>query len=263
MRLVALHTVVPVRSEASETSEQLTQLLFAETCQLIEQQDRWLLIRNDADGQTGWCDRKMLTPLSEEEESQYLSYDFSALVSVPMAYAVSEANHQTFPLTASTRLPNYKEGRFNLLGSRFLIDPSMVAQQPLILDKDTFLNTTRFFLNIPYLWGGKNALGLDCSGFTQVVMSLFGVLLPRNASQQVHNGDEICFLSEARLGDLAFFSHGQQTDISHVGILLDTETILHCSGRVKVEKIDNNGIISSETGEYTHWLRAIKRVSNG
>lgn len=260
MKLLALHTVVPVRAEDTETSEQLTQLLFSETCDLVEERERWLLIRNDADGQTGWCDRKMLAPLSETEEMQYLQSDFTARVKLPMAYAVSEANQQTFPLTASTRLPNYKDGRFEILGSTFVIDPAMVAEQPLTLDEQTFLQTTRFFLNIPYLWGGKNAMGMDCSGMTQVVMSLFGFILPRNASEQVLLGDEIGFLEETEMGDLAFFSHQADGRVSHVGIILNKETVLHCSGRVKVEKIDNNGIISSQTGEYTHLLRVIKRL---
>ncbi len=260
---IVLHSVVPVRAEASEESEQLTQLLFAETCDVLERLPRWTKIRNHNDGQIGWVDFKMVSPITAEELEAYQKSDFSTRVRMPMAFAVSHNNKQTFPLTAGTALPNYKDGTFEVLGARFMIDPTMVAT-PMELTPDNFMQTIRFFFNIPYLWGGKNAMGLDCSGLTQVIMSLFGKKLPRNAREQVHCGTEVGFLQEAQCGDLAFFDHQSRdpkaTNISHVGILLDSEHIIHCSGRVKVERIDAQGIISTETGEYTHDLRAIRRM---
>ena len=115
---------------------------------------------------------------------------------------------------------------------------------------------------------------MDCSGFSQVVMSLFGITLPRNASQQAREGEEVPSLHAAQAGDLVFFNHAdvnqEQTNISHVGILLDRERVVHCSGRVKVEKIDSNGIFSVEIrdfqhpdGQYTHHLACIRRYRCG
>lgn len=262
MKQLVLHSVVPVRREDKETAEQTTQLLFGETCEVLDQTDRWLKITNETDGQQGWVDKKMLSPISEEEYKSYISSDRSALVCYPMAYAVSEGNNQTFPLTAGTRLANYNNGHFSILGASFRIDPAMVST-PKQLTAESLQHTARFFLNIPYLWGGKNCLGMDCSGFVQVLMSLFGKQLPRNASEQAKIGEEIGFLQESQAGDLVFFDHHtaktDSTNICHVGILLSQDTVMHCSGRVKVEHIDSNGIISQQTGEYTHDLRVIKR----
>lgn len=272
-KAISLHSLIPVRAEAAEAAEQLTQMLFAETCDVLSEQPRWVEIRLHTDGQQGWVDRKMLTPLSDEEFTsvEAATNGTVARVKMPMAYAVSDHNHQTFPLTASTILPNYREGSFSLLGATFHIDPAMVADSPLTLDSVTLMQTLRFFLNIPYLWGGKNAMGLDCSGLTQVVMSLFGRVLPRNASEQVREGSSVATLSEAKAGDLVFFDHADQdpkkTHISHVGILLDSERVCHCSGRVKVERIDDKGIFSHEQadashpeGIYTHHLASIRRL---
>lgn len=265
MKAIVLHCVVPLRTQPSETAEQQTQLLFGETCEIIDELQRWYKIKNDYDAQEGWADRKMLTPMSEKEAQTYTSSPLSAILKMPMAYAVSEGNGQTFPLTAGTHLCNYKEGQFEILGSRFRIDPQMVADKPLILNEENLKQTVRFFLNIPYLWGGKNCMGMDCSGFTQVLFTLFGIKLNRNASEQVLQGTEVGFLSEAQCGDLVFFDHqsrnAEETNISHVGILLTKDTVIHCSGRVKVERIDSNGIISTETGNYTHDLRAIRRYT--
>ena len=282
MKGISLHSVVPVRTEARETAEMSTQILFAEQCEILAEQARWYQVRLCQDGQEGWVDKKMLTPLSAEEE-QKLPAEATAMVLMPMAYAVSENNGQTIPLTAGTRLCNYKDGRFELLGVGFRIDPSMVLTAPLPLDEPHLLQAVRFFLNIPYLWGGKNAMGMDCSGFTQVVLSLFGKHLLRNASEQATQGTEVNRLEDAQAGDLAFFckpqtnhanneknaknaNNGAHSPITHVGILIDKQRIIHCSGRVKVEKIDATGIFSIEQadakhpqGQYTHQLLSIRR----
>ena len=259
MKGIVLHSVVPVRSEANEGSEQLTQLLFAETVDILEEKPRWIRIKNDADGQIGWVDFKMLTKLSDSESDLVAKADKSARVMMPMAYAVSENNGQTIPLTAGTCLPNYKDGRFEVLGVGFRIDPSMVADKSLEMTTEKIMEVVRFFLNVPYLWGGKSALGMDCSGFTQIIHSLFGHQLLRNASEQVTQGIPVKSLKNAQTGDLAFFDH-EDGKISHVGLILDSERIIHCSGRVKVEKLDEIGIFSIEQGgTYTHHLVSIRR----
>ena len=259
---IVLHSVVPVRSAPDEGAEQETQLLFGETCVIEQEDDGWYYIRNDYDGQVGWVDNLMVTKMSDKEYKQYTSSDLTAIVKMPMAYAVSEGNGQTIPLTAGTHLCNYKDGSFEVLGSRFVIDPQMVAEKPLELNKDNLLQVTRFFLNVPYLWGGKNCMGMDCSGFSGIIMSIFGRKILRNAREQATQGTEVGFLQEAQAGDLVFFGHNkpdQPAKVTHVGILLSPDTMIHCSGRVKVEHVDSNGIISGETGRYTHDLLTIRR----
>lgn len=290
MKAVSLHSVVPVRTEASETSEQITQMLFGEICTIEEQKTRWIRVKLALDGQMGWVDAKMIATLSTDEYKSYsAALKAAAYVAFPMAYAVSENNGQTIPLTAGTRLTNYHNGHFEVLGVGFRIDAGMVLTKPLELTQPNLLQSVRFFLNIPYLWGGKNALGMDCSGFTQTILSLFGHKIPRNASEQVTQGRLISRLSSSKAGDLAFFCHYEEAatqeitsnlkqqstetnaiarqKITHVGILIDSERIIHCSGRVKIEKIDTTGIFSVEQsdtahpdGQYTHRLLSIRRL---
>ena len=257
---IALHSIVPVRAEAREGAEQNTQMLFGELCTILEEQPRWVRIRLESDGQEGWADAKMICPMKPEEyKSHKTALQAAAMVAMPMAYAVSENNGQTIPLTAGTKLTNYQDGRFEVLGVGFRIDPSMVITKSRDLNEQNLLQAVRFFLNIPYLWGGKNAMGMDCSGFTQIIMSLFGQNLPRNASEQVTCGRMISTLPKAKAGDLVFFGH-EDGKISHVGIVIDTERVIHCSGRVKVEKLDETGIFNAETGSYSHHLVTIRRI---
>jgi hypothetical protein len=268
MKAIALHSVVPVRTEPRESAEQETQMLFGELCTIEEHTNneqgtapQWYRVTLEADKEEGWVDAKMVSPIGGKDYSSYKkALHNAACIVMPMAYAVSDNNGQTIPLSAGTRLTGYREGHFEVLGVGFRIDPSMVAVRPPELTRENLLQVVRFFLNVPYLWGGKNAMGMDCSGFTQTIMSLFGKPLPRNAGSQAQQGRAISELKKGRAGDLVFFNHGGQTPISHVGILIDPERVIHCSGRVKVEHIDSTGIFSSETGQYTHLLAGIRRV---
>jgi cell wall-associated NlpC family hydrolase len=115
------------------------------------------------------------------------------------------------------------------------------------------------YLNTPYLWGGKSNYGIDCSGFTQQVFKTAGIHLLRDAYQQATQGEAVGFLQETRPGDLAFFDNDEGR-ITHVGIMLTTETIIHASGYVRVDGIDSQGITHSITGKRTHKLRIIKRL---
>jgi len=259
MVALSLHSIVPVRTEPREGAEQSTQMLFGELCTVLEQKPRWNRVKLLSDGQEGWVDAKMITLMSDDEYRTY-SKDLSSAARVvfPMAYAVSENNGQTIPLTAGTQLVRYKDGRFEVLGVGFRIEPSMVRVQPFAMNQENLMQAVRFFLNIPYLWGGKNAMGMDCSGFTQTIMGLFGKNLLRNASEQAKQGDAVASLKETQAGDLVFFDH-EDGRISHVGIVIDPERVIHCSGRVKVEKLDETGIFSAEQGEYSHHLVAIRR----
>ena len=259
MVALSLHSIVPVRTEPREVAEQSTQMLFGELCTVLEQKPRWNRVKLLSDGQEGWVDAKMITLMSDDEYRTY-SKDLSSAARVvfPMAYAVSENNGQTIPLTAGTQLVRYKDGRFEVLGVGFRIEPSMVRVQPFAMNQENLMQAVRFFLNIPYLWGGKNAMGMDCSGFTQTIMGLFGKNLLRNASEQAKQGEAVASLKETQAGDLVFFDH-EDGRISHVGIVIDPERVIHCSGRVKVEKLDETGIFSAEQGEYSHHLVAIRR----
>ena len=121
------------------------------------------------------------------------------------------------------------------------------------------IETAYLFLNAPYLWGGKTIFGIDCSGFTQMVYKLNGHQLLRDASQQATQGDPLSFIEESEPGDLAFFDN-EEGLITHVGIMLKDNHIIHASGKVRVDRIDHTGIYNNELRTHTHKLRVIKRI---
>ena len=270
--VIANATVVPVRENPSEGAEQLTQLLFGEVCEVLDRLPRWTKIRSTLDGQEGWVDFKMVSPASSLIASS--PHRLEAIVAAPMAAATPMDGGADLLLTLGTRLPNYSHGTFEVLGQQYLIDPTCVnittAQrstgeadlQQSDLQRSDLVTIAQSLLNAPYLWGGKNLMGIDCSGFTQVVYAAMGVNLLRNAREQITQGEVVSSLSDVQPGDLAFFDHADRdpkaTNISHVGLMLSPTEIIHCSGCVHIDTIDEQGIHLPD-GTLTHHLVQIKR----
>ncbi|WP_419150391.1 NlpC/P60 family protein [Lysinibacillus xylanilyticus] len=99
------------------------------------------------------------------------------------------------------------------------------------------ISTAKQFLGRSYVWGGSNpSTGFDCSGLVQWSYQQAGVSLPRTASQQYLATQRIS-ASEARVGDLVFFSYG--SGIAHVGIYLGNNTMIDAQNKgVVIESLD-------------------------
>ena len=257
--VVANANVCPVREKPAHAAEQTTQLLFAEVCEVVEHHRGWTKIRSTIDGQVGWVTSSMLTPTS----ASITNSPSPTVVVTPMATATPINGGDPLLLTMGTRLPNYAHGTFEVLGQPYRIDPTCVSGLGEAMRRETVCAIAQTLLNTPYLWGGKNAMGIDCSGFTQVVYAAVGVNILRNAREQITQGEVVASLSEALPGDLAFFGYTdrdtQQMKITHVGLLLSPTEIIHCAGgRVHIDRIDDSGIYLPN-GTKTHDLVQINR----
>ena len=252
--------VTPVREEPSQAAEQATQLLFGEVCEVVERSSGWTKIRSTMDGQVGWVSNSMIKSISEEEVEQ-LSVR-KVTVAVPMAVATIKETGEKVMLTIGTRLPNYENGTFEMLGKEYMIDPNCLHRLDNEVKGEDIVRMAKTLLNVPYLWGGKNMMGYDCSGFTQTVYGVFGINILRNAREQVTQGEVVNSLAESRPGDLVFFNHADRdpnaTRITHVGMLISQTEVIHCAGYVHVAKIDDMGIRLAN-GKLSHHLAQIKR----
>jgi hypothetical protein len=249
-------SLVPLRTEPSDKSEMCSQLLFGDHFTFLEVGEKWSRILTGYDEYEGWIDNKQYV-IVNKATFDGLENSNSVLGLEVFYRATKTDNHAILKLLAGSTIPHNVDGLFYLGETRYQIDGITVD-----VNKSEFRSGVKdaahFYFGSPYLWGGRSVFGIDCSGFSQMVFKRFGIKLKRDAWQQVEQGELVGFLQEARAGDLAFFDN-EEGRITHVGIMLDNEQIIHASGNVRIDPIDNQGIFNTELNRYTHKLRIIKR----
>ena len=254
--------VSPLRAEPWHRSEMVSQLLFGEACDIIEPINReWCRIRARYDGYEGCCQPAHLVELTAGQGGDGLVGGGGAKLTADWVSAVGyDGRPMMVPL--GSELTGVESGRAFWGDHR--IEFSGAGWDPATATREAaaIARLAHRFLNTPYLWGGKSVFGIDCSGFAQTVFKFLGVPLLRDACLQAGQGEAVGFLEETRTGDLAFFDNDEGR-ITHVGILLGPGEIIHSSGKVRVDPIDNMGIVNADSGVRTHRLRLIKRLLAG
>ncbi len=246
---VSLQGFIPVRKEPRERAEMVTQVLFGEFVDVLDDEGKWVFIRCRNDQYEGWIDKICIDTTDTSPEGRYIVVkENTRIINTTTGSAI------TIPIGAS--IPATDNGKFTLAGNNFMADQTDGFCEPgSIALEEVF----RGVVSIPYLWGGRCGFGFDCSGLTQFLCRVAGSEIPRDATEQSAIGKTLSFLNEARPGDLAFFDNTEGL-IHHVGMITGDNQIVHASGMVRIDKIDQQGIYNEKLGRYTHKLRVMKRV---
>lgn len=246
---VCIWNVVPVRSEPADTAELCTQLLFGDAYQIqkVTEDKKWMLITILEDDYEGWIDFKQHHETSEAvAKNNDITY-----VQELGGYAFYA--EKKIPLLQGSMLRDYLNSQFSLGQYEWAFNGEVG-----LATKEQLIEKAMSFLGAPYLWGGKTMFGIDCSGLVQIVYRLCGISLPRDAYQQEEKGESVNFQQQQK-GDLAFFSNAKGR-VTHVGILIDNQKIIHAHGEVRIDTLDEKGIYNADRQVYTHFLSGIKRV---
>lgn len=251
--MVCCVPVSPLKAEASHKAEMVSQQLFGEKSFVLDRtDDKWVKIELKYDGYQGWVQQSHLVSIDEEQfvnTDKELTADWvneidynGHLMNVPMGSSLSAFQNG---------IAFWRKNSVHFKGKVW--NPEEIKINSKLIKQIAFK-----FLNTSYLWGGKSVFGIDCSGFSQMLYKFLNKQLPRDAWQQAEAGEVVNFLQEAHCGDLAFFDN-EEGKIIHVGILLNDHEIIHAAGKVRLDKIDTEGILNLETKQRTHKLRIIKR----
>ena len=252
---ICVLNAIPLRKEANDKSEMVSQILFGETFVITDSEDNWVRIILDFDHYEGWISLNQIFLLEKSDYNRIINNN-SILLNELVTFITSQNNNNLQTLTLGASLPFYSDGLFHILNQNFNIESAIIYGD---IPKKNLIETAYFFLNTPFLWGGRTPFGVDCSGFTQMVYKVNGYKLLRDAHQQASQGEVLSFIEESEPGDLAFFDN-EDGEISHVGIILANNYIIHCNGKVRIDRLDHSGIFNVDTKRHTHKLRVMKKI---
>lgn len=254
--VVCMVPAAPLRKEEAHRSEMVSQLLFGELAEVLEEGKQFTRIRCVYDGYEGWCQSSQLMVA----EPSIVQPDNTLMA--PEWHNLAAINGQPLHLSLGTSLGIFTNNKAHIGEHNIVYLGKIWDTREAVFAEDAIRSLAIQYINTPYLWGGRSIYGIDCSGFSQQLFRFFNIRLPRDAYQQAEKGEVVGFLQEAVCGDLAFFDN-EEGRITHVGILFSPDTIIHAAGKVRIDKIDNMGIINTDTGERTHRLRIVKRYMPG
>lgn len=251
-------SMAPCRAEASDKSEIVTQLLFGELIKVYEKKQSWYRVKTQPDGYECFIDEKQFEFI-EEDVFHHLKKSTPFITSDIAQVVTRISDHQIIPIVMGSTIFELSNDHQFMIGDQVYNFEGNTIDLQHKIPKVQLKENAFMYLNAPYLWGGRSPFGIDCSGFVQLVYKMNGINLPRDASQQSKIGQTLSFIEEAEEGDLAFFDN-DEGNIIHVGIMLENNRIIHASGKVRIDRIDHQGIYNVETKKYSHRLRLIKSI---
>lgn len=240
-------SIVPLRLEDSDRSEMVSQVLYGDLFELLKVTKKWSRIRLTCDSYEGWIDNKQFVSLTKNEYDSL--NQLSNKLSTNLLDIITTTTNELLPISLGS----------NVAVVNFLNHSFEGKTNDFNYSKTKIIEISNLYLNSPYLWGGNSPYGIDCSGLTQMTYLLYGIQIPRDASDQATFGETLNLFGEAQPGDLIFFDNAEGV-VTHVGILLPENKIIHASGHCRIDKIDHQGIFREDWGKYTHKTRIIKSV---
>ncbi len=271
-------SVANIRSEPAHSAELATQALLGTALKVYKKDSYWYLVQTP-DGYISWVDASGIQLMTEQEKDDWIKADkIIYLEDSGYAFETTAENERVSDLVAGDLLilldETEKHYAVEFPDGRTAFIPRGAAQPFDNWLKDTsptpenLVADARRFIGLPYLWGGTSTKNFDCSGFTKTIYFLNGVVLARDASQQVHTGDPVDTekgFEKLEVGDLLFFGRAATDStserITHVGIYIGDTEFIHASGLVKINSLDPTRSNFNQY-RYDNFIRARRVLSS-
>lgn len=266
-------SVANLRSNPAHSAELATQATLGTPVKIYKREGDWYLIQTP-DLYISWVDHGGLEPMAEQDFSRWKSVPkLIFLGTYGNSYATPDVGSQTVSdLVAGDILEKIgEEGNFYQVsypdGRMAYVDKN--ASKPyeewltsIKPTQESLVATSKTLMGLPYLWGGTSPKGVDCSGFTKTIYFLNGMVIPRDASQQIATGQEVDStrnFEKLQPGDLLFFgkraTDSTKARVVHVGMWIGNNEFIHSSGDVHISSMDKNAP-NYDDYNYNRYLRS-------
>ncbi len=275
------NSVSNIRSEPRHSAQLATQALLGMPLQILKKDGGWYYVRTP-DDYLSWIDSGGMHKMTQ---SEYLEWKAAE----KLIYLETYGFVYSSPSKKSEKISDLAAGNIVKLdgtdGSYYKISypdgrsgfiPKSEAKsfskwnEDLKATQQSLAQTARSMMGIPYLWGGTSTKGVDCSGFTKTIYLMNGMIIPRDASQQVHAGtkvDDEKNWSSLEIGDLLFFgspgTENRGRRVVHVGMWIGNDQFIHSSRQVRISSVDSSAsnYDSYNTGRYLEARRYLGNMN--
>ena len=269
-------SVANIRSNPAHSAELATQATMGTPLNVLKHEGDWYLVQTP-DKYLAWVDKGGIQLMSDSEMQTWLNKPKLIFTST-FGSSYTEASDKAqvvSDLVAGNVVEivrekgSFYEVKYPSGVTAFIIKDEAKLYEEWVKSLDpseeNLVNTSRSLMGLPYLWGGTSSKGVDCSGFTKTIYFLNGIVLPRDASQQVHAGkliDSTRNFEKLIPGDLLFFGR-KATDstsekVVHVGMWIGDKKFIHSLGNVHISTTDTTAADFDEYN-YNRYLRT-KRI---
>ena len=243
----------PLYAVADSTAQLETECLFGEQFDVVKSESTFSLGRLTTDGYEGWVPTLALGDLPTA------THRLSAIASWVRADE-NIKSHSMMPLSMGSLLAvDHHANSINRVAMP-LNTHGYIPESHIVASDDVqhdWVSVAESFLGVPYLWGGRTHSGLDCSALVQLAAQSAQLLLPRNSSQQQHEGTVVESVDQLQRGDLVFWK-------GHVGVMQSTTELLHANAhhmQVASEPLQQAvERINQQAGSITTMQRLVSRA---
>ena len=250
-------SVANLRSNPKHSAELATQATLGTPLKVLKKEGGWYYVQTP-DKYLSWVDDGGITLMDSKRFEQwqdndkliykntyghsYLGEDEEQVVTDLVASDILEI----IKYGANHFIVRYPDGRNAFVRTKEAqkYDEWLENQNPTV---ENLVATSKTLMGVPYLWGGTSTKGMDCSGFTKTIYFLNGMVIPRDASQQVHAGkpiDSVQNFDKLQKGDLLFFgtkaTDSNKEKVVHVGMWIGNNEFIHASNMVRISSMDPN-----------------------
>lgn len=274
---VIYNSVADLRNKPAYSSEMVSQVLLGMPVRIIDKSGSWLRIQTP-EGYIGWMSGSV-QKLDQANLKEYLKKPKIVVTSLyGRSYSQADNQSQSVSDIVVGNILNVdsKEDNFYKVtypdGRKAYVETQNAKELNNWLNEINFsgesiVETAKQLMGIPYVWGGTSAKGLDCSGFTKMVYWLHGLIIARDASQQIKYGVEVdndATFADAELGDLLFFGEKRTEDtpkekVVHVGIYIGNKQFIHASDYIHINSFDPESEYYDENNA-NRYLRTIRYI---